>query len=135
PPPQSARSNGRCSKWRSTTARRWRRCAARLNVCARGDAPDFSMSQTTQVNIALIGAGAVAATHLNGFREHPAARVVAIAEPAEERGREMAARFGVPEWVPDYRTLLEREDIQVFSVALPNHLHAPVTLAALQAGK
>ena len=67
------------------------------------------MSGQTQVNIALIGAGAVAATHLNGYREHPAARVVAIAEPAEERGRELAARFGVPEWVHDYRALLGRD--------------------------
>jgi predicted dehydrogenase len=93
------------------------------------------MAGPTQVNIALIGAGAVAATHLNGYREHPVARVVAIAEPAEERGRELAARFGVPEWVPDYRSLLARDDIQVFSIALPNHLHAPVALAALRAGK
>jgi predicted dehydrogenase len=93
------------------------------------------MPATSQVNIALIGAGAVAATHLHGYREHPAARVTALAEPAEERGRQLAARFGVPECVPDYRMLLDREDIHVFSVALPNHLHAPVTLAALRAGK
>ncbi len=88
-----------------------------------------------QVNIALIGAGAVATTHLVGLGEHPAARVVAVAETAEERGRELAARFGVGEWVSDYRSLLERDDIQVFSIALPNHLHAPVALAALRAGK
>jgi predicted dehydrogenase len=87
------------------------------------------------INCAVIGAGAIGHDHLASFRQHPDARVVALAEVSPERGRDAAAKFGVPELVTDHRELLKRDDIQVISVALPNYLHAPVALAALRAGK
>jgi len=93
------------------------------------------MSTEPKVNIAMIGGGAVGIIQMILYREHPQARIVALAETAEERGRATAAAHGVSEWVADYRELLAREDIHVFSIALPNHLHAPVALAALRAGK
>ncbi|MCF3649378.1 Gfo/Idh/MocA family protein [Synoicihabitans lomoniglobus] len=90
---------------------------------------------SSSLNIAVIGAGAIGLNHLENFQQHPDARIVALAETSPERGREAADKFGVPELVTDYSTLLERDDIDVFSIALPNFLHAPVTLAALRAGK
>ncbi len=93
------------------------------------------MSIEPKVNIAVIGGGAVGIIQMTLYREHPQAQVVVLAETAEERGRATAAAQGVPEWVGDYRGLLAREDIHVFSIALPNHLHVPVALAALRAGK
>jgi predicted dehydrogenase len=88
-----------------------------------------------QFNVAVIGAGAIGLDHINSFQQHPAARVVALAETSPERGREAADRFNIPELVTDYRPLLARPDIQVVSIALPNYLHAGVALAALRAGK
>jgi predicted dehydrogenase len=89
----------------------------------------------TQFNVAVIGAGGIGQDHLASFRLHPAARVVAIAEVSPKRGRDAAERFGIPEVVTDYRTLLGRADIDVVSIALPNYLHAGVALDALRAGK
>jgi predicted dehydrogenase len=86
-------------------------------------------------NIAVIGAGAIGHDHIASFKQHPAAKVVALAEVSPERGREAADKFGIPELVTDYKKLLKRADIDVFSIALPNYLHAPVSLAALKAGK
>lgn len=86
-------------------------------------------------NVAVIGAGAIGHDHIVSFRQHPAARVVAIAEISAERGREAADLFQIPELFTDYRTLLRRADIDVVSIALPNYLHAPVALASLVAGK
>lgn len=86
-------------------------------------------------NIAVIGAGAIGLDHISSFKQHPAAKVVALAEVSPERGREAADKFGIPEVVTDYRKLLRRADIDVFSIALPNYLHASVSLAALKAGK
>ena len=37
--------------------------------------------------------------------------------------------------IRDYRDLLARDDIQSVDVCLHNHLHAPVTIATLEAGK
>ena len=86
-------------------------------------------------NVAVIGAGAIGADHLASFGLHPAAKVVAVADISSKRGREAAERFGIPEVVQDYRLLLGRDDIDVISIALPNYLHAKVTLEALRAGK
>ncbi|PQV62783.1 putative dehydrogenase [Abditibacterium utsteinense] len=91
------------------------------------------MSQT--FNVAVIGAGAIGFNHIESFQKHPDARVVALAEVSPERGREAADKFGVETLVTDYKTLLSRSDIDVISIALPNYLHAPVGLEALQAGK
>jgi predicted dehydrogenase len=89
----------------------------------------------THYNVAVIGAGGIGQDHLASFRLHPAARVVALAEVSPERGRDAAEKFGIPEFVTDYRALLRRPDIDVVSIALPNYLHASVALAALRAGK
>ncbi len=88
-----------------------------------------------QFNVAVIGAGGIGQDHIASFQQHPAARVVALAEVSPERGRAAADKFGIAELVQDYRRLLTRPDIHVVSIALPNYLHARVALHALQAGK
>ena len=93
------------------------------------------MSANQTYNVAVIGAGAIGLNHIESFQKHPDARVVALAEVSPERGREAADKFGIAELVTDYKPLLERDDIHVISIALPNFLHAPVALEALKAGK
>ncbi|ATC65836.1 oxidoreductase [Nibricoccus aquaticus] len=92
-------------------------------------------SPSTTVNLAVIGAGAIGIAQLRDLKAHASARVVALAETSAERGPAVAAQWGVPEWVPDYRTLLARADVDAVTIALPNHLHAPIALEALRAGK
>lgn len=86
-------------------------------------------------NVAVIGAGGIGLDHITSFAQHPAAKVVALAEVSPERGRVAADKFNIPELVGDYTTLLGRADIDVVSIALPNYLHATVAIAALRAGK
>jgi predicted dehydrogenase len=93
------------------------------------------MSVKTSYNVAVIGAGAIGVNHIESFQQHPAAKVVALAEVSPERGKEAADKFNIPELVTDYKTLLARDDVDVISIALPNYLHAPVGLEALQSGK
>lgn len=98
--------------------------------------PAKSTAQSDRVfTIAIIGAGAIGLDHITSFMQHPQARVVALAEVSPERGREAADKFGISEVVTDYKVLLKRPDIDVFSIALPNYLHAKVALEALKAGK
>ena len=47
----------------------------------------------------------------------------------------MAARWGWEETSTDWRTAIDRPDIDVVDIALPNHLHAPAAIAAAEAGK
>jgi len=93
------------------------------------------MRKKTQFNVAVIGAGAIGVDHIASFQQHPAARVVMLAEVSKARGREAADKFGIPELVSDFQDVLKRDDIDVVSIALPNYLHAAVALAALKAGK
>ena len=47
----------------------------------------------------------------------------------------MAARWGWEETSTDWRTAIDRTDIDLVDIALPNHLHAEVAIAAARAGK
>ena len=47
----------------------------------------------------------------------------------------MAARWAWEETSTDWRTAIDRRDIDLVDIALPNHLHAEVAIAAARAGK
>ncbi|MBA2596161.1 MAG: Gfo/Idh/MocA family oxidoreductase [Chloroflexota bacterium] len=73
--------------------------------------------------------------HLQGFAGNPRAEVVAIAGLDEERCHELAKQFGVPNVYRDYQELIADPAVEAVTVAVPNILHFPVALAALEAGK
>jgi predicted dehydrogenase len=85
-------------------------------------------------NVGVIGVG-MGEAHVRGYTAIPDVRVMALADIAEERARDCAARYQVPRVFTEYRELLALPEIDAVSVCLPNDLHAPATIAALQAGK
>jgi predicted dehydrogenase len=86
------------------------------------------------INVAVIGLGA-GHSHLNAYASVPEARVLAIADLNAARLEKVAAEQGVPHAFADYRDLLAVDQVDLVSVCLPNHLHAPVAIEALRAGK
>lgn len=93
------------------------------------------MPKKTSFNVAVFGAGAIGLDHIGSFKQHPAAKVVAVADTSAERARAAADLHGIPVVSSNYAEILARSDIDVVSIALPNYLHAPAGLAALRAGK
>lgn len=93
------------------------------------------MPKKTSFNIAVLGAGAIGLDHISSFQQHPAARVLAIADTSAARASEAAKLYDVPIVATHYLELLARDDIDVISIALPNYLHAGVALDAIRAGK
>jgi predicted dehydrogenase len=91
------------------------------------------MSQSTR--IAIIGAGGIAAVHLAALAKEPRVELKALADISLERARALGEKHGVPLYYADYRDLLTNEEIDAVIVCVPNHLHAPVAIAALEAGK
>lgn len=89
---------------------------------------------SARLRAGVIGVG-VGAAHVVGYQAHPAAEVVAIADLNPERLAEVGNTYGITDRYSNYLELLQRPDIDVVSVALPNALHAPITQAALEAGK
>ena len=88
-----------------------------------------------KLRCAVIGAGGIGLEHLQSLSLCPRATAVALAENHPQRARDAAHRFHLARSFSDYRELLEEPDIDAVTIALPNHLHAPVAIAALQARK
>lgn len=92
------------------------------------------MAQSNTYRVGVIGGGAIAqACHLPGYRRHPNARLVAVADPVEARHGEIEDAFGPINLYTDYRTMLAKEQLDVVSVCSPNKYHAAHTIAALNA--
>ncbi|MCP4454378.1 MAG: Gfo/Idh/MocA family oxidoreductase, partial [Planctomycetes bacterium] len=62
-------------------------------------------------------------------------RVLAVASRQEDKAKAVASALGLTRAYGSYEALLGDPDIQAIYNPLPNHLHVPWTLKALQAGK
>jgi hypothetical protein len=84
----------------------------------------------------VIGLG-VGLAHARGYQANPEAELAAICDIDPVRLRERGELLGIPLEMQftDYQEMLKMPELDVVSVALPNYLHAPVTVAAFQAGK
>lgn len=92
------------------------------------------MSTSTRVGI--IGAGAIAMYgHIPGIKKHPHGSVVAVCDTNQERANALAASNGISTVYTNWRDIIADPNIDAVTVALPNALHAEVTIAALKAGK
>ncbi len=91
---------------------------------------------TDKIKAAVIGLG-VGMAHGKGYNANPDADLIAICDIDTVRLKERGDILGVPPEMRfiDYKEMLKLPELDVVSVALPNHLHAPVTIAALEAGK
>jgi len=61
--------------------------------------------------------------------------VVAVCDVVEERARQTAERFGVPQAYADYRDMLAREELHMVGVLTPIFCHFAIAMAAVKAGK
>lgn len=89
----------------------------------------------TIVRLGMIGAGQIAAFTAREFRRHPDCRIVAVADPSTERASMLAGSAGAEQVYADADELLAREDVDAVYIAVPNVLHEPIAVAALNAGK
>jgi xylose dehydrogenase (NAD/NADP) len=85
----------------------------------------WGLLSTARINRALIPA----------VRASARGELVAVASRDGERAREYAAQLGIPRAYGSYEELLADPDIDVIYNPLPNHLHAPWSIRALEAGK
>ena len=88
---------------------------------------------TSKVRLAVVGCGAVAQIHhVPAIAASSRVEAAVLVDADEKRARELAQRYGVPEVATDYRELPGQVDGAV--VALPNSLHAPVSIELLRRG-
>ena len=93
------------------------------------------MDEVEKLKVAVIGCGSIAKyRHLPEYTQNPNVELVAVCDIVEARAKEMAALYGVKAYT-DYEDVLKIKYLDAVSVCLPNYLHAPVSVAALNAGK
>jgi predicted dehydrogenase len=93
----------------------------------------------TKLRIGIIGCGGIATNkHLPALRKLDSlCEIVAFCDIVKERAEKAAAEFGAPKAkvYAEYERLLKDKTIEVIHVLTPNVFHAPITVAALEAGK
>jgi predicted dehydrogenase len=92
------------------------------------------------VRVGVIGAGWPGERHADGYVAAARCVITAVADANAERAAEFARFYSQAQSQPirtysDYTALLADPEIDAVSVALPNFLHHPATVAALEAGK
>ncbi len=61
--------------------------------------------------------------------------IIAIASRSEEKAKEGANSFNIPTFYSSYQQLLNDEEVEALYIPLPNNMHVPWAIKALQAGK
>jgi D-xylose 1-dehydrogenase (NADP+, D-xylono-1,5-lactone-forming) len=90
-----------------------------------GDRFRWGIVSTARINRAFIP----------GVRATAGAELVAVASRDGERARAFAAEWEIPDALASYAELIARDDIDAVYIPVPNHLHAPLTIEAADAGK
>lgn len=87
------------------------------------------------VNIGLIGLGRISDLHAAGYRNIPEARLHALCDANPEVVERRKKDWGVERGFADYREMLADPALHGVEILTPHHLHAPIALAAAEAGK
>ena len=93
-----------------------------------------------RLNYAFIGVGGMGSGHVGHIKSLCAEQnlnIVAVCDVWDKRRLGSANDAGIPEAQSfrDYRKVLENKDIDVVVIGTPDHWHAPIAIAAMQADK
>jgi len=86
------------------------------------------------LGIGIVGLG-IGRHHLKAYQQIDDVKVISIADTDSDRLEKIGDENDISHRYTDYEALISREDIDCISVCTPNHLHAPVSIAALKRGK
>ncbi|WP_054954891.1 Gfo/Idh/MocA family protein [Paenibacillus dakarensis] len=87
-----------------------------------------------KIKVAVLGCGAIAQRrHIPEYASNEHVELVAFADPNKERVEAVAREYGGKAYT-NYEELLKNEKLDAVSVCSPNYLHAPMAIAAANAG-
>ncbi len=88
-----------------------------------------------RLKVGVIGCGSIAKhRHLPEYAANTQIEIAAVCDIVKTRADEIAALYGAVAY-ERFEELLQNEEIDAVSVCTPNYLHAPISIAALKAGK
>ncbi len=86
----------------------------------------------SKIKFSIIGCGAIARAHLDALTRNEGAEITVLVDKELLRAQKLAQKYQVPEIAGDYKKIFGKVDAAI--VALPHHLHAPVSMDLLQHG-
>ena len=87
------------------------------------------------LRVGIIGGGRITGMHALAYHDYPKAEIYALCDANEQVARDRAQEWNVQHWFTDYREMLADEAIDAVEIITPHHLHAEMTVHALEAGK
>ncbi len=90
---------------------------------------------TKTIRVALAGAGAFGAKHLDGIRNIDGVEVVSLVGRERAKTQEVATKYGIGHVTTDLAESLSRDDVDAVILCTPTQLHAAQAIQCLKAGK
>jgi predicted dehydrogenase len=87
-----------------------------------------------QLRIGMIGCGEIAVMTAAAIARSAHARHVMVMDSQSALAQDLGERYGVP-WTDRVEDLLANSAVDAVYIAVPHHLHAPLTIQAAEAGK
>ncbi|MFX0202419.1 MAG: Gfo/Idh/MocA family protein [Candidatus Hodarchaeota archaeon] len=87
-----------------------------------------------KIRVAVVG-GNFGEKHIQGFQQCPEIEVWAICRRQQELAKQLSQRYQIERYYTDFDEMIQSQDIDVVSLAVPNYLHYPMTMSALDHGK
>lgn len=113
--------------------RRFLKYSAAGSFMAATSTPTLVASPNSKLNIACVGVGGKGWSDMHEVSAGH--NIVAICDIDGQRLEKAANRFPQAKGYTDWRELLEQNNIDAVTVSTPDHMHAPVTLTAMNRGK
>ena len=89
-----------------------------------------------KVRIAIVGCGNVSQLNVPGYLKHPNCEVYALCDNVPGKAESRARQWGIsPKIYTDFEQVLNDSNVDAVELLMPHHLHLPMTVAALGAGK
>lgn len=88
-----------------------------------------------KVKIGIIGAGTIGSVHAKAYATIPEAEVIGLCDILPDKLKAKAAQHNIPRTYATHQEMLADPEIEAVSVCVPNYVHAPIAIDALNAGK
>jgi predicted dehydrogenase len=91
-------------------------------------------SHAPALKVGVVGIGWAGQQHLKAYSNIPGVEIVAVAGMEADLLRSLQAEYTIPHAFLRWEDMLEHQDLDAISVAVPTFLHAPIAVAALERG-
>lgn len=87
-----------------------------------------------KTNIAIVGCGVIANTHLRALKKMQNSEVVAVCDLDEKKAIDVAKNWKIRNYYTDFHKLLSNEDISILSILTPPSSHPYLAIEAIKNG-